>query len=60
MKKLIYLICTTLICTTITMQAFADDAAELARKAQDPLANISAVQMDMSAKFNIGPDNDAS
>lgn len=56
MKKLIYLICTTLICTTITMQAFADDAAELARKAHDPLANISAVQMDMSAKFNIGPD----
>lgn len=60
MKKLIYLICTTLISTTIAMEAFADDAAELARKAQDPLANISAVQLDMSGKFNIGPDNDSS
>lgn len=28
---------------------WANDAEELARKAQDPLANISAIQLDMSS-----------
>ncbi|MFK5952726.1 MAG: hypothetical protein QM498_06670 [Desulfobacterium sp.] len=51
--------CVTILVGGMAMNAFADDAAELAKKAQDPLANISAVQLDMSAKYNIGPDNDS-
>ena len=58
MKRITSVTCATLLIFFLTMDAWANDAEELARKAQDPLANISAVQLDMSSKFNVGPDND--
>ena len=58
MKRISGVTCATLLIFFLTMDAWANDAEELARKAQDPLANISAVQFDMSSKFNVGPDND--
>ena len=58
MKRISSVTCATLLIFFLTMDAWANDAEELARKAQDPLANISAVQFDMSSKFNVGPDND--
>lgn len=60
MKRISYFSCATMLISTLASNAFADGAAELAKKAQDPLANISAVQLDMSAQNNIGPDKDRS
>ena len=41
-------------------QAVADDAAEMAKKLQDPLANIKALMTDNDINFKSGTDEDPS
>ena len=40
--------------------AGADNAAELAKKMQDPLADLAALQVEFLSKFNVGENNDTS
>ncbi|MBC8315896.1 MAG: hypothetical protein ISR57_01515 [Bacteroidales bacterium] len=49
----------TVICTSklIAQDATMSEAALMARKAQDPLANISAIQSELSLRFNVGPNH---
>ena len=42
--------------TTVCAQAQEDDAAEMARKSQDPLAYISALMTENDFQFNTGDD----
>lgn len=59
MKKKSCFACASILVTIMTTSTLANDAVELAQKAQDPLANISAIQLDLSSKHNIDPDNDS-
>lgn len=45
---------------TLSSVALADNAAELAKKIQDPLADLAALQVDFHAKFNVGENNETS
>ncbi len=45
------------ISTGYAQDATESEAAMMARKAQDPLANISAIQTELSLRFNVGPDH---
>lgn len=40
--------------------ALADNAAEMAKKIQDPLADLAALQVDFKAKFNVGENKNTS
>ena len=61
MKILIRLLQLFLIYTVLavfTTSAYADGAAEMARKLQNPLANIKAVMTDNTIGFDGGPNED--
>ena len=49
-------ICTLILATSVT-SSFGQDAAEMARKLQDPLANIKALMTDNDILFNTGEDS---
>jgi hypothetical protein len=49
-----------LTCWTLSGVALADNAAELAKKIQDPLTDLAALQVDFHAKFNVGENDKTS
>ena len=58
-NKIILIILAILMVPVIFITAaYADDAAEMARKMQDPLANIKALVTDNDVSFNTGEDED--
>lgn len=54
----IWLICGTGIAMAAQAQSSDDDLREMARKAQDPLADVKAIMTDNTIAFDAGPDND--
>lgn len=60
MKKIFNsLLCMVIILGLCVSTSLADEAAEMARKLQDPLANIKAVMTDNDISWNTGSNEDA-
>lgn len=55
MNRIILRLCVCAL-SVATFQVFADSAAEMAKKLQDPLANIKALMTDNDINFNSGDD----
>jgi len=62
-KNRLFLLCLLILIAGLTRLCFADDgsgAAEMARKLQNPLANIKAIMTDNTIGFNTGDDDGTS